>query len=312
MIQGIIDIGSNTIRLAVYRLERNRVPELLLKKKHQVGLAGFIEENKMMPEGIAKACSVLQEYRILLEQFHIERVVAFATAALRNVENSNEAVQEIIAQTGISIRIISGAEEAELDFLGAVNGVSENCGLLVDVGGGSTELVAYNDMKKEKVASLPIGSLAMYKKHIKGILPTAEEIAAIRTETRAVIEQELDFAGDQYGFICGIGGTFKGAKLLHNAIWGCDEENCLIEVQHIAKIIKRLQCNRSDIPSDLLELLLQTVPERIKTVVPGLVIIDTLAAYFSSSQIMYSDSGVREGYIYRYIMPQLRLGEQIE
>lgn len=312
MIQGIIDIGSNTIRLAVYRLERNRVPELLLKKKHQVGLAGFIEENKMMPEGIAKACSVLKEYRILLEQFHIEKVVAFTTAALRNVENSREAVQEIIAQTGIFIRIISGAEEAELDFLGAVNGVSENSGLLIDVGGGSTELVAYHDMKKGKVVSLPIGSLAMYKKHIKGILPTDEEIAAIRTETRAVIEQELDFAGDQYRFICGIGGTFKGAKLLHNAIWSCDEENCLIEVQHIAKIIKRLQCDRSDIPSDLLELLLQTVPERIKTVVPGLVIIDTLAAYFHSSQIMYSDSGVREGYIYRYIMPQLKLEEQVE
>lgn len=305
MIQGIIDIGSNTIRLAIYRLEKNRVPELLLKKKNQVGLAGFIDDNNMQPEGIAKACDVLTDYGQLLEQFHIKNVVAFTTAALRNVDNSREAVQEITDKTGIDIRIISGEEEAELDFIGAVNGVSESNGILLDVGGGSTELVAFSNKQKKKVVSLPIGSLAMYKKYIRNIMPNGVEIAEIRAETQKIIDRELNFAGDDYRFICGVGGTFKGAKMLHNAIWNCDDDNCLMEVWHISEIIKRLQCDRPHISSELLELLLQTVPERIKTVVPGMVIIETLAAHFKSDRIMYSDSGVREGYIYRYLMPQL-------
>ncbi len=305
MIQAIIDIGSNTIRLAVYNLEKGEPPELLLKKKHMVGLAGYIAGNKMRAEGIVKACSVLEEYKIFLNRFHIQAVVAFTTAALRNVENSREAVSEIIAQTNIPITVISGQEEAELDFIGAIQSVKEESGLLIDVGGGSTELVSYRNRRKEKAISLPIGSLFMYTKFVRGILPTNREIAAIKEETRFLLRRAEEFQAKKYHFICGIGGTFKGAKLLHNAICGCDEENCLIEVWHIADIIGRLKCEETHIPSKTLDLLLNTVPERIKTIAPGMAIIDALAEHFGSEQILYSDSGVREGYIHRYIMPRL-------
>jgi exopolyphosphatase/guanosine-5'-triphosphate,3'-diphosphate pyrophosphatase len=301
MIQAIIDIGSNTIRLAVYELTRDAQPELLLKKKHQVGLAGFIEHNIMEQTGIDAACKVLEEYKKFLKHFAVENVVAFTTAALRNIENSHAAVSEITKRTGIKITIISGEEEARLDFIGAINSVTETKGILVDVGGGSTELVAYRDKKKERVVSLPLGSLAMYKNFVAGILPTGEEIMAIRAATEECIRKEDIFNSGEYSFICGIGGTFKAAKILHNAIWNCPEENQLIEVWHIADMINRLKCDDGNIPSDLLDLLLNTIPERIKTVVPGMVIIDTLAKYLNSRQIMYSDSGVREGYIYRYI-----------
>ena len=100
MIHGIIDIGSNTIRMAIYDIAGEKI-DFLMKKKHLVGLAAYLENNVMTKAGIDKVCEVLFEFRSFLEIFHISQVTAFTTAALRNCRNSREAVEEIIRRTGI-------------------------------------------------------------------------------------------------------------------------------------------------------------------------------------------------------------------
>ena len=98
MIHGIIDIGSNTIRMAIYDIKGQQI-DFLMKKKHMVGLAAYLENNVMSQAGIDKVCEVLFEFKAFLEIFHISNVDAFTTAALRNCKNSQEAVAEIIRRT---------------------------------------------------------------------------------------------------------------------------------------------------------------------------------------------------------------------
>ena len=304
MIHGIIDIGSNTVRMAVYRIEYGKL-ELLLKKKHAVGLAAYVKENRMTQEGIDRACEVLEEFRLFLTTFRIEHVTAFTTAALRNVENSAEAVGEISARTGIAVQVLSGDEEATFDFIGATYSMQSEDGILVDIGGASTEIVHYRARQILHVSSLPLGSLAMYTKYVEGLLPSRAELADIAAETKQIIEAVEPLRGLCYAELCGIGGTFKGTKQLKNALYNLPERHERVALQNIESMLAQFACDAGAVSNEVLDVLINVVPERIKTILPGMMIAKCLAEHFGSQTIVYSDSGVREGYLYDRILPQI-------
>lgn len=297
-LHGIIDIGSNTIRLAIYAIRGDQV-DMLMKKKHTVGLASYLQDGVMQQAGIDKAVEILGEYRSFLESFRIGNVTAFTTAALRNAKNSREAVGEIEARVGFPIQVISGDEEAELDFIGALHGLSEDSGIMADIGGGSTEIVCFHQRKIAKKVSLPMGSLMFHSRYSKDILPDEKECEVMAWEARKVLSGASEFHDVSHGRICGIGGTFKGAVALHNAMFSIGSENKRMGVDRMREIIRRFQ---RDLGTEDIALLMKTVPERMHTLLPGLVIAEVLATHFGSDTILYSDSGMREGYIYDRIL----------
>ena len=120
-------------------------------------------------------------------------------------------------------------------------------------------------------------------------------------EAEATVSAVEEFRYVSHAQICGIGGTFKGAMALYNSMYGMPHRNMRMEVRRIRDIIQRFQRNHELIVPDKV-LLMRTVPERMHTFMPGLVIADVLAKRFGSYQIIYSDSGVREGYIYSKII----------
>ena len=301
MIHAIIDIGSNTVRMAIYQIEDGRI-ELLMKKKHMVGLASYVKNGRMQQKGIDQAVSVLQEFKEFLTSFRITEITAFTTAALRNAENSMEAVLEIEKRTGIKIRVISGDEEATFDFIGATHNLQASSGLLIDIGGASTEIVFYEKHEIVKKISLHMGSLAFHTKYVEDILPSQEEIADMRREAEEILAAAPEFAAISHAQICGIGGTFKGALSLYNALFG-HRGNKAMQAVRLEQLITRFNRSQGMSQQDTI-ILMKTVPERMHTIIPGLVIADVLARHFGSEQITYSDSGVREGYIYDQIIGQ--------
>lgn len=300
MIQAIIDIGSNTIRLAIYKIEYGKI-ELIMKRKNMVGLAAYIKADIMQPKGIDKACEILNEYKEFLNAFKIKEITAFTTAALRNVKNSKEAVQQITEVTGIAIRVISGDEEAVYDFIGATHDLKDDSGLLIDIGGASTEIVVYENHEICSKISLPIGSLALHTKYAEGFLPSCLEIEDMRQEIEGLLSAAPEFKDIQHMHICGIGGTFKGASALYNEIFQLGKENKSLQTEKLEEIIARFNRDSGMIEKDVL-ILMKTVPDRIQTIIPGLVIADVLAKHFGSEQIDYADAGVREGYLYDQII----------
>lgn len=302
MLYAMIDIGSNTIRMAIYEIESDRV-EMLMKKKHTVGLAAYVQDGYMQRQGIDKVVEIIQEYRHFLDDLGINRVTAFTTAALRNAINGRDAVKEITHRTGTYITVMSGDDEATFDFIGATHNLDEDKGLLIDIGGASTEIVFFNHREIQVKVSLPIGSLSFHTRYTgkAHILPSISECGEMYAEAETTVSAVNEFRDISHAQICGIGGTFKGAMALYNSMYGLPRRNMRMEVRRLRDILKRFQRDYELIVPDKV-LLMRTVPERMHTFMPGLIIADVLAKRFGSHDIIFSDSGVREGYIYSKIL----------
>ncbi len=304
--QGIIDIGSNTIRMNIYRIEEDGTATLLMNKKDMTGLASYITDGYMTAAGIDTACEVLSEFKALLDDFNIQGH-AFATAALRNVSNSKAAVAEIAERSGMPIEVLSGEDEARLDFLGVTQTVPLERGVLIDIGGASTEIVIYDGKDIKKAFSMPLGSLNMYNQHVANLLPTKQERKEIKYEVLKALAADEDFlAREQWNVegMCGVGGTLRAAGRLNYALFDVTRSNRTLTRPAVKKIIRLLENYSKDtlVSTDSLELLLRYVPERVRTILPGMIILHTLMKFFYVDTIEVSKMGVREGYLYQRIL----------
>ncbi|MBM6664680.1 phosphatase [Flavonifractor plautii] len=294
---GIVDVGSNTIRLSIYHWE-GQTFKLLMNKKEMAGLAGYIKNGLLSDSGILVACRVLAGFKALLRNFDIADLYVFGTASLRNIVNTEEALETIEAVTGIKVEVLSGADEAAFSFLGAtVGGGAPGSGMLADVGGGSTELVAYRDGAITSGCSLPMGSLSLFTKHVSGLFPTKEERKAIRSDVKEELEKAKT-AGLRCSHLTGVGGTFRAAAKLCNDLSGADPDNRIIPAGEIHALYKGLK--KGD--QDTLRQILRSVPDRVHTILPGLAILTAILDAYEVSTVSVSACGVREGYLLRRVM----------
>ncbi len=298
MICAIIDLGSNTIRLCIYEYNDSRMNSLLEKKK-MAGLANYIKNEKLSNSGVERACEILKEFLGILKNFQVsaENTHVFATASLRNIVNTKEVIAIIKENTGLEVELLSGEEEATLDFIGATKSIECANGILVDIGGGSTEIVPFADKKIQLATSMPIGSLNLYVKYVKKIIPKEEERDIIK---QAVLDnlEALEIERQNYPTICGVGGTIRAAAKLSNHIFNLPKNNVSIEAGHIKDILELIRNNHKD----TLTPVLQNIPDRVHTIIPGLIIVDTIMDYFQSENIIVSKFGIREGYFYERIL----------
>ncbi|MFS0782625.1 phosphatase [Bacillus sp. 1P06AnD] len=301
MLYSVIDIGSNTIRLNIYQYEKEKLTSLL-HKKSMAGLAGYVENGALSQKGIEAAVETLGEFRMIADHFDIGQVYAFATASLRNIVNSDEVVRVIKEKTGFSVEIIGGEEEATLDFIGATHGKRIEHGLMIDIGGGSTELAFIEKGEIVQAFSLPIGSLSMFSDYVEKLFPEKHEKKAIRER----VERELDKLSGSIPpgtipIVCGVGGTIRAAKKLDNELNGSSDFRSMA-VQDIAGMLKGLKKGKKE----TLRLILQAVPDRVHTIIPGMVILQTIAKRFQCETIFVSKFGVREGYLYKRVLKEGR------
>lgn len=283
---GVVDVGSNTVRLSIYRYENGGF-KLLLGKKETVGLAGYVKNGVLSPAGIQEACQVIAQFQNLLRNLGVEELHIFATASLRNIVNTDEALSAIWGATGAEIEVISGAEEAALSYLGALWGAPETAdpGLLSDIGGGSTELVVCEDGNIRSAVSLPLGSLSLFTQYVEGIFPTAGEAKIIR---RHVADALSRVEATPCTHLRGVGGTIRAAGKLCGL-----KPGQALAAQDIRALCRRLKKGDSETLRDVLRI----SPDRIHTLLPGLIILREIVKTFSVETVDVSLQGVREGYL---------------
>lgn len=187
MKQAIIDIGSNSIRLTLYETEGQSF-KILFREKIMAGLAGYVEDGKLSAEGIECACAGLLTFRKILQTLQIGNVCIFATASLRNISNTERALSVIRAATGFSVEVISGEAEALFGYMGAMQELHLTGGAFLDIGGASTEIVTFEDGTPVDFASFPIGSLSLYRRCVKKILPGDGSLKRLRQEISKTID----------------------------------------------------------------------------------------------------------------------------
>ena len=302
----IVDVGSNTVRLNIYKLEYGNL-SLVLNKKESVGLASYVKNGQMMPSGINRVSQVLMDFKTLLEDLQIDNVHVFATAALRNAKNSKAAVAEVEKRAGIKVQVISGETEAELDFIGASHAVEVTDGLLVDIGGGSTELVPYKKGKIKEAVSIPLGSLNTHDKFVTGILPNKAERKAIKKAVLDEIAKFPEVAKGKYPIICGVGGTCRAANKLNIDMFRLPLENSTIKFPNLKRMVRILENKEKETVSiETLDIMLRVVPDRVRTLLPGMIVLETVAKHFGTEAIEVTNAGVRDGFLYKYVLPEVK------
>ena len=288
----VIDTGSNTIRLGVYEYENEKL-RLLRNEAVFANLAGHIENNKLSGEGISVATSALLTLIKSAEKYNVSAKI-FATAAIRNAENVNEIRTKIEEKTGHSLDILSGDEEAELSFYGAREDFPTPCGVMADVGGGSSEIIVFSDNKPLSKMSIPLGSLKAYKTFVSGNLPDFSEALKISDFVTENLKSNKDFTGVKSPHLCLAGGGVSAAKALCQAILGTSE----LTTFAINEIFKK---SLND-PDDFEKLIKKIAPERTQTIAPALAIYSAIADFFGAEAISISEKGIKEGYVIKKML----------
>ena len=290
----VCDIGSNTIRLCVYELENGKIKTLVNNKEH-TELAKYIENNLISEEGREAAVEAILKHKETVFELGIEKPMYFATAALRNIENSKEAVAKISEKSGVFIDVISGEEEAMCDFLGATCDFEILEGVVCDIGGGSSEIVYFKNGEMCGGCSLPIGSLLAYKKFVANEFPDSKETENLKNEIGKLFdEQAFDIPGGLV--LCGIGGSICSALSLYNMYYGLTS-NMDMECEKFHKML--LEILISDNKRDLIS---KVSKSRIYTLLPGMIILDKIVSMLEISLIKVTYNGVREGYLIKNVI----------
>lgn len=290
----VIDIGSNTIRLVVYRVEGGQI-KAILNNKYTAGLAGYVDnKNFMSQEGINKLITILEEFREVIAALPDCRVYPFATASLRNIVNTEQVLAAVKKTTGFDIRVLSGYEEAMLDYHGAICSLDVESGLLVDIGGGSTELVFFKEKKVLAAKSIPLGSLNLYRNYVEQVLPQRDELRAMREVICQTIVNTVPPCREYISQpLCGVGGTARAAFSLYRDICSNDFPDPEYDVSFLSKILRKTE----EKPRKLIKRILKIAPERVHTLIPGILLLSTIAQIYGSNSVLTSNNGVREGYI---------------
>lgn len=295
----VIDLGSNTIHMSIYDETENGLSQIL-NAKEIVGLINYSREGVLLPDGILRISETIQGFCRTANAINATRINCFATAGLRSVRNAGEVIDAIEKKTGVHIHVISGEEEARLDFLGAWRPKSAQEGLVTDMGGGSTEIVCYQGDQIANSVSLPFGSLFLYKRFVSKILPKDHELTDISNFVKKQLTA-LEWLPNSGKSICIIGGTARAIGRLHRELYGRESDDLqgyTFDAHEIKNMLELLAKKKSPVIHDIL----RVTPERIHTILPGLVTFAELIHITGSEQISISKNGVREGFIKAYAM----------
>lgn len=188
----MIDVGTNSARLLVADVEGGRVAPVqrrstVTRLGRGVDLSGLLSS-----EAVEDACAAIGEYVDTLTALEVEAVDAIATSAVRDAENGAAFVAELRERFALSARVLDGEEEARLTYLGATSErVPDRPTLVVDIGGGSTELIVGHGEQSDFHASLQAGVVRHSERHIASDPPTASELEQLAADVRGLIEEAV-------------------------------------------------------------------------------------------------------------------------
>jgi exopolyphosphatase / guanosine-5'-triphosphate,3'-diphosphate pyrophosphatase len=299
MIVALVDMGSNTVRMNVYEC-KNHQPELLFSTKNNTGLIGYVVDGKMSVKGIKAAINVILEFKSIVNHFKVDEFLVFATASLRNIDNTKQAIEIIEKEAEVKIDLISGEDEARLDFIGATRLIPMDHGMLIDIGGGSTELVTFENKKIVDAVSIPIGSLSLYRKCVSQLLPDKKEKKLLQKTINDEMDKVKHIFKKDYFLVCGVGGTLRAGRKLNQVIFDRADTDNDIETVELKKLLKIISAN----DRNALDIILQNASDRIHTIIPGLMILSEAVKRSGGQLITVSDYGVREGYLFSRVLEE--------
>lgn len=205
----VIDVGSNSVRLVLYRVE-GRAIWTVFNEKVLAGLGRDLPDTGRLSDyGVQMALGALRRFRAVLDGVRPDEIFTAATAAVREAKDGPEFIARVEAETGLKIRVIAGQEEARLSALGVVTGHPGADGVVGDLGGSSLELVRVSKGKPGSGVTLPLGPFALGAPH-------HFDAEAVRAEVgKRLAKVAKDYRGARF---YAVGGAWRNIALLHMAL----------------------------------------------------------------------------------------------
>ena len=300
-----IDIGTNSIHMIVVEATGQNSFKILNREKEMAKLgAGVFASNHISDRAFEVGLKTISRYVQLADRLEVDEIITAATSAIREAHNGEHFLNEVVTQTGLCPRIISGKEEARLIFLAVRNSIAleEDKALVLDIGGGSTEAVVGDRTEIYFKESMPLGVLRL--------LDMFEDQSTVGAEGKSVLEAHIRFVAEQaleqarnIGFdrVIGTSGTIRTmGEAAHIAAGGKPLQSVNAEVVQLKELDKLTQ--------KLLEMKLEkrakvegVSEKRADAIHLGGVLLTQLLEMAQVKEITLCDASLREGMILDYL-----------
>jgi exopolyphosphatase/guanosine-5'-triphosphate,3'-diphosphate pyrophosphatase len=301
MLSAAIDVGSNTLRLLIGAIHKDRVSRIYADRAITRLAEGTRETGTLRKKNMMESVSVLREFSQSIARYGVSCVKAVGTSALREANNSRDFVTMAFQETGIRIGIIPGEKEAELTAQGVLLGMenTDSPSLIIDIGGGSTEWIIQGQRAphgSNLFGSIPLGVVHLLEKYIKTDPPFPGDISAMNHEIDSRLRPVKDMAMHSFTpqRLVGTGGTITTLASMDLGLNAYDHTRI-----HLHPIpFARLSQWRDKVLSLTLSMRMGIhglEPERADLIIPGILLTIRIMNFFRFSEITVSDYGLLEG-----------------
>ena len=297
----VIDIGSNSIKLVLVRVRNDNSFKIIYELKETVRLGKGMTEKPVLREDRMKiALQTLKMFKNLCDATDTKKIIAVATAAVRNANNQEEFLQRVKKETDLSVRVLSGSEEGYFDYWGVVNSIEKDDGLIMDIGGGSVELIWMENRQIKDSVSLPFGALDLTQQFDLYDEADKDQIKDLEKYLEKAYKEVSWLSEVEEMDLIGVGGTIRNiAKIdkrkkdypldmLH--YYRMEDDN----VQDVYDLVKKKDLKGRKKISGLSK-------KRADIFIGASAIIATLMNNYDINNMLISGKGIREGLIYKHL-----------
>jgi exopolyphosphatase/guanosine-5'-triphosphate,3'-diphosphate pyrophosphatase len=294
----VIDIGSNSGRIVVCRVMGHGAIEIVGDSRASLRLIHDIDERGSLgAKTIGRVLRTLGDFRAVADGSGPRALRVVATAAVREASNGEALCRQIRRETGIAVEILSGAREARCAYLGAAYGLPVEDGTMLDVGGGSLQLVRFHNRMSGRSWSLPLGALRLSERFLGGGTPSRRNVSKLRAH---VIDQ-LSRAGvsplPRAGTLIGTGGTIRNLAKIDSRrrpypisrLHGFE-----ISRVHLEELAAQLTSHRFSASFSIPGL----NADRADSMLGGCFVVETVMDFIGAETLIVSGQGLREGILY--------------
>lgn len=286
--------------LNIYEDDNGELISLLNDNRQSVtAQKEYITNNSLNQKGIEKLIEMITDFYNIMDSMNVNVRYSFATASLRKINNCDEVLTVVKNSTGIDLHILSGEDEAYYGFIAVkyrdITDYDE--GLIIDIGGGSSEVVDFIIKNSVTMESMPIGSRSCYEEYVSGMFPNETEILNIQNR----VEMELAKLVVNHTFhvdnLYGNGGTIYTIKRILIYLGYIDNQTWVIPSSTLDNLLTKLMENSTETERIINEI----DPSRLYTLMPGLIIAKQISTHFNVSYVHFCRGMLEEGVAYRLI-----------
>jgi exopolyphosphatase/guanosine-5'-triphosphate,3'-diphosphate pyrophosphatase len=296
----VVDIGTNSTRVLIADVDRASGAVAELHRESQVTRLGDRVDTggSLSEEAMLRVWATLTNYCATIERFGCEANLAVLTSAVRDAANGAEFTERVRHEFNLDARVLSGDEEAQLTFLGAMSdrdGASTEPTVVIDIGGGSTEFIVGTDHKASFHVSVQAGVLRMSERHIHTDPPAPSELQELAADTRAIFREGLP--PEQCATVkraIAVAGTATSAAAIDQELDPYDPERvhgyplllATVELL-IARLADMTEAQRREVVG--------LHPDRAPTIVAGMILLGEAMRVFDLDQVEVSEHDILRG-----------------